>query len=280
MFAPFSKSGIGLHTGRPSSITVEMGAPGTGIVFIMNDGRIPATPVSIDDNGCLATTLRSCGNALHTVEHLMAALAAYGETDVRVTVDGDEIPILDGSALGWAEALKDRGAAPPPRFVHISRPIEVTDGDSRAQLTPLPPDGSPLIRVTVDFSESCRIGCQEAAFYPLKDNFLNDVAGARTFAFASDVPSILASNRGLGGALDNALIIGPAGPLNPEGWRFPNELARHKLLDALGDLFLLGGIPWADIVLRKPGHRLVHALARRALPFCRAADDVPAGGTP
>jgi UDP-3-O-[3-hydroxymyristoyl] N-acetylglucosamine deacetylase len=271
MFAPFIKEGFGLHTGEASRIVVEMGLPDSGVVFLSDEEIIPAQPKYLSRAHKRATALVGEHQAVSTVEHLLAALCAFGEKDVRISVEGPEIPILDGSALPFALALEEMGADPNPRFVRISEPVIATYQDSKAQITPVGPEGEPFIHVAIDF-ERPELKPEEFTYYPLRDSFLSCVAPARTFAFEADVEDILQAGLGKGGSLDCALIIGQNGPLNPEGMRFENEPARHKLLDALGDLFLLGGLPFAEIHLEKPGHQLLHELTRRAMPRCCAFD--------
>lgn len=263
MFSPFTKSGPGLHTGRHSEVLVEMGLPGSGTLFIVDDFEIPAAPAFISQSHNRATALTRENKSVSTTEHLMAALAAFGETDARIFVEGDEIPILDGSAMPWVEALLDSGAEPGPRFVGISREICVDLGDSKARLVPLGPDRRPVIKVSIDFSNAF-VGRQAIWYHPKEDDFVEEVAPARTFALESEVAAILDSGLARGGSLDCAVIIGPSGPLNPGGLRFPDEPVRHKLLDAIGDLALIGGLPWATVELERPGHRLLHELASKA----------------
>jgi UDP-3-O-[3-hydroxymyristoyl] N-acetylglucosamine deacetylase len=271
MFAPFIKEGTGLHTGRASRVVVEMGLPDSGVVFLSDEEVIPASPEFVSASHQRATALEGKHHTVSTVEHLLAALLAFGETDVRVSVEGPEIPILDGSALPFAQALKEMGADPHPCFVAISEQVVTSYENSTAQILPIGPEGEPFIHLIVDF-ERPELKPQEFTYYPLRDSFLSCVAPARTFAFEADVKKILQAGLGKGGSLDCALIIGHNGPLNPEGMRFENEPARHKLLDAMGDLFLLGGLPFAEIHLEKPGHQLLHELTRQAKPHCSPFD--------
>ncbi len=267
MFAPFLKEGIGLHTGEHVRTVVEMGMPGTGVVFFASDQAIPACPDSVSTSQELATTLVHSGKRVTTVEHLLAALAAFGETDVRITIEGEEVPILDGSALPWVRALEEAGAEPGPRFVHLEKNIEVRAGESSARMRPIGPESEPSLHVAIDFSTS-ELGAQEFSFHPLREDFAAEIAPARTFALESDIGAIQGRGFARGGSLDCALVLGKSGPLNPEGQRFDDEPVRHKLLDAVGDLFLLGGLPWAEVTLVKPGHRLLHELAGQAAPHC------------
>ncbi len=266
MFAPFLKEGIGLHTGAPVRALVEMGLPGTGVVFIADDMVIPARPEFVSPTGELATVLTRDGVSISTVEHLLATLAACGETDVRVAVEGGELPILDGSALPWIQALEDSGAELDPRFIEISERIELGAGESSASITPLNIDREPSIHLVIDYNR-IDFAPQEITYCPCRDNFTREIAPARTFAFESDVETILSAGLARGGTLDCALVLGANGPVNPDGQRFENEPARHKLLDAVGDLFLLGGLPWAKVELVRPGHKLIQELALLAAPL-------------
>jgi UDP-3-O-[3-hydroxymyristoyl] N-acetylglucosamine deacetylase len=262
MFAPFALEGIGLHTGLRCRAHIEAGEPGSGVVLLAGDERIKATI----DNVCKSSARNTRIGRIQTVEHLFAALAMFGEVDVRIVVDGPEIPILDGSSAPWANALSKMGGRIGPRFFDMERDVSVELDGSLASIRSIGPNLEPCIRVRIDF-ERDELGAQEIAFFPLNGDFVEKVAPARTFAFESDVDCILGSGLARGGNLDNALVIGRNGPLNLEGLRFADEPVRHKLLDAIGDLFLLGGLPFADVSLVKPGHRVLHELARKAAPF-------------
>ncbi len=271
MFAPFIKEGIGLHTGRQSRLVVEMGLPGSGVVFVSDEEIIPARPKFLSPSHQRATVLAGKQHTVSTVEHLLAALWAFGENNARILIEGPEIPILDGSALPFATALEEMGADPGPCFVGISDKVTVSIDHAQGQIVSIGPEEEPFIHLTIDFNRP-ELEPQELTYYPLRDNFLTDVAPARTFTFETEVEPILQAGLGKGGSLDCALIIGENGPLNPEGMRFKDEPVRHKLLDALGDLFLLGGIPFAQIHLEKPGHHLLHELTRQAKPYCSPLD--------
>jgi UDP-3-O-[3-hydroxymyristoyl] N-acetylglucosamine deacetylase len=264
MIEPFSRRGAGVHTGASCAVRVEPAPPGTGVVFETARGALRAVAGSIDPASRRATDLRDGSVRVRTVEHLLAALVWFGELDVTIAIDGPEIPIVDGSAAPWAASLLAAGATPGPRFVAIAEPVQVSVGESTASLTPLPPDRDPLLAVELKYEEPVAIGSPRVAFRPTADDFVSDFAPARTFALASEVDQIRAAGLGLGGSLDNAVIIGENGPLNPCGCRFPDEPGRHKLVDAIGDLSLLGGIPWAAFEAVRPGHRLLHELVRRA----------------
>jgi UDP-3-O-[3-hydroxymyristoyl] N-acetylglucosamine deacetylase len=276
MFAPFVKTGMGVHSGRESTILVEAGLLESGVCFLVGDKVIPARPGFIDGAQARATALKRDNARVCTVEHLLAALTAFGETDVRIAVEGEEVPILDGSALPFAEALMEMGAELGPRFVELAEEVVVEQGDSRACLTPVGPSGEPFIKVDVDFGRS-ELAAAEVIYYPRRDDFFKQLAPARTFAFESDLNEIFGAGLARGGSLDCALVLGEHGPVNPEGMRFEDEPARHKLLDAIGDLSLLGGLPRAEVRLVRPGHRLLHALVRKATPFCSRTENGKTG---
>jgi len=264
MFSEVTLSGVGVHTGSPCRVAISPAPPGTGVAFETESGTVLASPHTLAADSRRATDLVDGEARARTVEHLMAALSWLGETDVRVRLHGPEIPALDGSSAPWLEALIEAGAAPGPRWVIPSSVASVElDGGERASMSPLDDGEEPSIRVRLDFGPG-PIGRQECRFGLDSGDFSEEVAPARSFASEREVDGLRRAGLGLGGSLDNALVLGEDGPLNPGGYRLPEEPARHKILDAMGDLFLLGGLPRARIDLFKPGHRLVHALVRRA----------------
>ncbi len=262
MFAPILLEGTGLHTGAHCVALVEAGLPGTGGVLIIDDSSFPITIEAVDPTAVRNTTV----HGVKTVEHLLAALVICGELDVRITVQGPELPILDGSAEPWLSALLEMGAAPTPRFVTCQDPVEISVGPSLAIIAPLTPAGKPTIELSIDFHRP-ELGHQRIVFAPLDDDFAGTIAPARTFALVDDALELRQDGWAKGGSLDNALVIGPDGPINEQGYRLTDEPVRHKLIDALGDLFFLGGLPWATVKLVKPSHRLMHELVRRARPL-------------
>jgi UDP-3-O-[3-hydroxymyristoyl] N-acetylglucosamine deacetylase len=264
MFEPFSRGGVGIHTGVECEVRVSPAERGQGIVFETPAGPVTARVETIDRASTRATDLRCRDGArVRTVEHLLAALAWCGVTDAKIAVDGVEIPILDGSAGPWIASLLAAGATAGPRFVGLTEPIEVELDSALARLTPLEPDGQPVYRVELRF-DGAPIGPPAVEFRPMTDDFAARVAPARTFALERDIEAIRDAGLGRGGCFENALIIGDGGVLNPCGARFPDEPARHKLLDAIGDLSLLGGLPWARLEAVEPGHRVMHELVRAA----------------
>ena len=282
-------TGVGLHTGRKIAMTLRPAQPDTGVVFRRID---LAEPVDIPARADLVgeTRLSSClvlGEVkIYTVEHLMSALSGLGVDNVYVDLDGPEVPIMDGSAAPFAFLLQAAGIeeqAAPKRFIRIRKKIEVSEGDKWARLEPW--DGlkfsfsivfdHPVIErsgqsVTVDFAET---------------SYLKEIARARTFGFMQDVESLRDSGLALGGGLENAVVLDEYRVLNAEGLRFADEFIRHKVLDAIGDLYLLGKPLLGAFSAHKSGHainnRLLRALlaqpdAWEAVSFERA-EEAPAG---
>jgi UDP-3-O-[3-hydroxymyristoyl] N-acetylglucosamine deacetylase len=264
MPSPFFAEGVGLHTGEPARVAVEPGLPGTGLIFEAGGGTIPASCETIARDAERGTDLVAGPARVCTVEHLLAALWWFGVADARIRIDGPEIPALDGGAAGWCALLAEAGAVPGPRLFALARPLEVRgEGGARALLVPVDTRDLVSVRVELRFDDPA-IGAQDFSFSAETDDFVTAVAPARTFALIAEVEWLRARGLARGGGLHNALVLGPDGPLNPGGARFANEPARHKLLDALGDLSLLGGLPRARIDLVRPGHRLLHAVVRAA----------------
>jgi UDP-3-O-[3-hydroxymyristoyl] N-acetylglucosamine deacetylase len=259
----FSRDGIGVHTGERGSVRVCPGAERSGIVFATARGEVALRPESIAEDSRRATDLARGSARVRTVEHLSAALAWFGTKDVRIEIDGPEIPILDGSAAPWVEALAAAGAVSCPAFVRFRETVRASIDASLGEIVPLAPGESPAYTVELDFG-TAPIGPTRATFRPLEEDFAAAIAPARTFALVEEVEALRAQNLARGGSLDNALVIGGDGPLSPGGMRFPDEPARHKLLDAIGDLAILGGLPWARVTLVRPSHALNHALVARA----------------
>src|SRR3990172_9361773 len=259
-------TGIGLHTGRKVAMTRRPAQPDTGIVFRRVDLAVPA---DIPARAHLVGETRLCSCLVkddvkvYTVEHLMSALSGLGVDNAYVDLDGPEVPIMDGSAAPFALLLQQAGIEPqnaPKRFLRVLRSIEVRDGDKTARLDPyegfkltfsiaydhpvIEKSGSAL---TVDFAET---------------SYLKEVARARTYGFMQDVEQLRESGLALGGGLDNAVVLDEYRVLNAEGLRFADEFIRHKLLDAVGDLYLLGKPLLAAFCAHKSGHALNNRLLR------------------
>lgn len=285
----FELSGIGLHTGITTKVKVTPALPTEGRYFIRvdlpNKPKIPATIKSVSQT-TLSTELAIGEAKVRTVEHLLAALSASGINDAAIEIDGVEVPLLDGSAKLWVEAiqkagmvksrprpvnaglvLKDtaadmRSVANEPQLsaFNILSPIIIQEQDSFVAALP-----APETRFTygIDFSYKA-IANQWHSWTPNTEDFATEVAPARTFGFAEQVAQLQQAGLIKGGNLDNALVCSDQGWLNPP-LRFTNEPARHKLLDLVGDLSLLGSFPQAHFIAYKASHKLHIALARKII---------------
>ena len=267
--SPVTLAGTGLHSGRPVRLSLHPAAAGYGIRFLRSDlgVEVPAR-LEFLDGVEYATTLRREGASIGTVEHLLSALYAVGVDDVRVVVDGPEVPILDGSSAPFVLLIHEAGLrtlAEPRTAITVLRPIEVHVGDKWARL--LPAAGfsisyaiafdHPLLRhqsIDVDVSV---------------ESFVEQIAPARTFGFLREVEALQRQGLARGGSLDNAVVIGDTAVLNGT-LRFEDEFVRHKVLDAIGDLSLLGHPLVARLEAHKAGHAVHVALARAlmARPEC------------
>jgi UDP-3-O-[3-hydroxymyristoyl] N-acetylglucosamine deacetylase len=284
-----SASGVGLHTGQKVRMTLRPAPADTGIVFRRIDLEppldIPARAELVGE-ARLASTLVKDGVKIYTVEHLMSALSGLGIDNAFVDLDASELPIMDGSASPFALLLQQAGIeeqGAPKRFLRVKKPVEVKDGDKWARLEPYagfrvsfsidfrhPVIDRSTQSVTIDFAET---------------SYLKEIARARTFGFMHEVEDLKDSGLALGGGLDNAVVLDEQSVLNSEGLRFADEFIRHKLLDAIGDLYLLGRPLLGAFTAHKSGHALNNRLLRAALSEPGAletvvferAEEAPAG---
>ena len=266
----FSVSGVGLHSGMETTVTVLPAHPGEGRYFVRVDlPEKPVIPAKVDMvvQTTLSTELGQGENKIRTVEHLLASLVAAGVDDARIEIDGGELPLLDGSAKIWTEAIVKVSISPPAPCSRIPclknsppllKPIWVYEGDSFVAALP-----APETRFTygIDFDVN-PIGKQWHSWTPSQENFNSEIAPARTFAIASQIEQLRQAGLIKGGSLENALVCDHSGWLNPP-LRFANEPARHKLLDLVGDLSLLGTIPQAHFLAYKASHKLHVQLAKQ-----------------
>lgn len=253
-----TRQGIGLHSGQKTTVRLLPALSEQGRYFVRVDlpgaPEIAATLSQVGET-TLSTELRAGEATIRTVEHLLAALATAGITALRIEVDGPEIPLLDGSAQDWVEAIASVGKqpleGPAPQPLMIQKPITVQQGDAFVTAIPAP---HLQLSYGVDYPYA-PIGQQWHSWQPGRDDFATTIAPARTFGFADQIEQL--RNLGLikGGSLDNALVCDPERWLNPP-LRFANEPVRHKLLDLVGDLSLLGTFPCAHIVAYKASHHL------------------------
>ncbi len=250
--------GIGIHAGRPAQVVIKPAPANTGILFVRTD--LPGSPViparsSRVVESSLATTLGSDQAYVSTVEHLLAALAGLQIDNARIEVTGPEVPILDGSAGPFVALLHKAGIKTlrwPRAFFLLQRPVEVVDGDKYLRVEPAP---TAKFTYSIDFPHPS-IGCQKLTFVPGTKAFQRQIAPARTFGFLQEVQRLQANGLALGGSLDNAIVLDAAGVLNPEGLRFPDEFVRHKMLDLIGDLALLGWPLIGQVRVHKGSHAL------------------------
>ena len=251
-------SGIGLHSGEPVAMRLAPAGADTGVLFRATDGTlIPANADHVVDTNS-ATTIGAFGVRVRTIEHLMAAAAALGIDNMVVDIDGPEVPAADGSAKPFIDLLRSAGCVGLPaarRPLVISEPIRV--GTESRWLEVLPAD-SLRISYTLDNNHPI-IGLQVGTYGITEQVFDQELAAARTYGFLRDVPAMRQNGLARGGSLENAVVVGKRSVLN-DSLRFPDEFVRHKILDLVGDLFLLGRPLRAHVVGRNAGHALNHQL--------------------
>jgi UDP-3-O-[3-hydroxymyristoyl] N-acetylglucosamine deacetylase len=253
--SPVEFSGRGLHTGELGRVRVEPGRTGAGVVVDTGDGDAPLWTLTPDGSRRATALLDAHGRlVVRGVEHLLAALAGLSMWDVRLSFEGGEVPALDGSALPFARDLASRGVegAPPPR-VGVSERIELRSGRSTLCLSPA---DELVLDVGIDFDDP-HVGRQRRVFRPA-DSFLDELAPARTFGFTRELASLRGRSLARGGSLECAQVFGPEGPLTEA--RFTDEPVRHKTLDLLGDLALLGRPLRGRLRAERPSHALSHRL--------------------
>jgi UDP-3-O-[3-hydroxymyristoyl] N-acetylglucosamine deacetylase len=268
--APISCVGTGLHSGRRSALTLRPALPGHGIVFRRTDlgCSIPARfDHVVDTRLCTVLGLPGRQDArVATVEHLMAALAGAGITDLRAEIDGPELPILDGSADGFTFLIDCAGIAEQPadvQFIEVLRPIRVSMGDAFAELRPANQGAGLGLEAAVSIAfDAAAIGRQALSLRLTPTSFRAEIARARTFTLMSEVAALRAKGLALGGSLENAVVVEGAKILNPAGLRMADEFVRHKMLDVVGDIALAGAPLHARLVAHRTGHALNNRLLR------------------
>jgi UDP-3-O-[3-hydroxymyristoyl] N-acetylglucosamine deacetylase len=267
-------AGVGVHSGRPVRIAVRPAAADAGVVFVRSDvtdrdNRIPVSARAVTRTQLNTEIANDAGVSVSTIEHLMAALAALEVDNVIVEVDGPEAPIMDGSGLPFVQLIDRAGRRAqerPRRFIEILAPVEVQDGAKRAAL-------SPCNRFEVAFEiafPSAAIGRQAVDMAVTERSFRDQLAAARTFGFLHEVEALRRMGLARGASLDNAIALDGDVILNPEPLRFRDEFVRHKALDAIGDLYVLGAPVIGRFETRYGGHALNNALVR-ALEADRSA---------
>lgn len=263
-------AGTGVHSGKPVSVTFAPSDPDTGIIFHFVDGREPGNELRALVSEVGATDLSTMignpdGAHVATVEHLMAAVLGVGLDNLVIEVEGNEVPILDGSASVFVEAIDRAGIetqAVKRRFIRVLRDVRIENGASWAEFRP---HTGTRFEVEIDF-ESPAIGRQQFAIDLNGESFRNEVARARTFGFLKDVERLWAAGYALGSSLENSVVIGHDNRvINMGGLRYPDEFVRHKTLDAMGDLALAGARFIGCFRSYRGGHRLNAAALRRLL---------------
>ena len=274
--------GVGLHSGQRVELTLRPAAIGTGIVFrrvdLPHPVDIPISALAVTDTR-LASTISSGGAKVHTVEHLMSACAGLGIDNLYVDITAEEVPILDGSASSFVFLLQSAGIelqSAPKRFIRVLRPVEVREGQGAtekwARLTPY--NGYKLgFEIDFDHPAVDSTG-QRVEFDMGSGSYSRDIARARTFGFTKDVEMMRANGLALGGGLDNAIVMDDYKVLNTDGLRYNDEFVKHKILDAMGDLYLLGKPLLAAYSAFRSGHALNNKLLRELLSHVDAYEVV------
>jgi UDP-3-O-[3-hydroxymyristoyl] N-acetylglucosamine deacetylase len=271
-------TGVGLHTGKKVYLTLRAAPVDTGIVFKRVDLKTPVEIAGISQNVReteLATSLGKGSVRISTVEHLMAAFAGLGIDNCYVDVSADEVPIMDGSAapfvfLVQSAGILEQGAA--KKFIKIKKSIEIRDGDKWARFDPF--DGF-KVSFTIDFDHP--VFKKETQFSEIDfstTSFVREVSRARTFGFVRDIEALREKNLALGGSSDNAIVIDDYRVLNEDGLRYKDEFVKHKILDAIGDLYLLGNSLIGAFSGHKSGHALNIQLVRALLENKQAWEEV------
>jgi len=267
--APVIFAGQGLHSGVDVRVAIKSAAPNAGLTFVRTDvydrdNRVPARGDAVTQTRLGTVVGNAAGVTVATIEHLMAAMAALSIDNAVIELDGPEAPVMDGSSAPFLRlfdrvGLRQQNA--PRRYIEIVESIVVIDGDRRAAFSPA--DRFEM-RFEIDF-DSDAIGRQSVELVMDEAGFRRELADARTFGFVGEVEALRKAGLALGGSMDNVVVIDGDRVLNPEGLRRPDEFVRHKALDALGDLYLLGGPVIGRFEGVKSGHEMNNALVRAVL---------------
>ena len=265
--------GVGLHSGQKVELTLRPAPPDTGIVFRRTDlpqpVTIPVSATAVTDTR-LASTISHLGAKVLTVEHLMSACAGLGLDNLFVDITAEEVPILDGSAASFVFLLQSAGIAlqnAPKHFMRVLEVVEVSEGEGAARKwARLSPHNGYKLSFEIDFDHPAVDSTgQRVVFDTDGGSYVRDIARARTFGFTKDVEAMRANGLALGGGLDNAIVMDDYKILNSEGLRYDDEFVKHKILDATGDLFLLGRPLLAAYSAFRSGHALNNRLLRELL---------------
>ncbi len=265
--------GVGLHSGQRVELTLRPAAPDSGIVFrrvdLADAPEIRVSPQAVTETR-LASTLSAGGAKVHTVEHLMSACAGLGVDNMYVDITAEEVPILDGSAASFVFLLQNAGIVmqnAARRFVRIKSAVEVRDGTgTQTKWARLLPYNGYKLGFEIDFNHPAVDSTGQRVEFDLgAGNYAKDIARARTFGFTKDVEMMRANGLAMGGGMDNAIVMDDYKVLNAGGLRYDDEFVKHKILDAMGDLYLLGHPLLAHYEARRSGHALNNVLLRALL---------------
>ena len=265
--------GVGLHSGQRVEITLRPAAPDTGIVFRRVDLPEPvdiAVSATAVTDTRLASTLSHGDAKVNTVEHLMSACAGLGVDNLYVDITAEEIPILDGSAASFVFLLQSAGIVlqnAPRRFIRLTQPVEVREGSGPTEKwARLEPYHGYKLRFEIDFKHPAVDSTGQSVEFDLSTgSYARDIARARTFGFTKDVEMMRANGLALGGGLDNAIVMDDYKVLNADGLRYDDEFVKHKILDAMGDLYIVGKPLLASYTAFRSGHALNNKLLRELL---------------
>ena len=279
-------AGVGVHSGARARLTLLPAPVNSGIRFVRTDapagtGEILAHAEYVSDTQLGTTLSNDHGTSVAVVEHLLAAIAGLGIDNLRIEIDGPEVPIMDGSSSVFYELLMEAGQkaqSAARRRIRVLETIEIREGPKRAVLSPTNGDVLTL-RARIEYDDQ-HIGVQQMAMRLAPGMFARDLAFARTYGFARDVEMLQSMGLARGGSLENAVVIGEDGVMNPEGLRSEDEFVRPKMLDAVGDLMLAGAPIAGDYDAVQPGHALNNKLVRKLLAtpsaWCWEEAGVPA----
>jgi len=265
--------GVGLHSGQRLELTLRPAQPDTGIVFRRVDlpqpVDIPITATAVTDTR-LASTISNGGVKVFTVEHLMSACAGLGIDNLYIDITAEEVPILDGSASSFVFLLQSAGIVEqnaPKRFIRVLKPVEVREGEgAQAKWARLEPHHGYKLAFEIDFHHPAVDSTGQRVVFDMDtDTYSRDIARARTFGFTRDVEMMRANGLALGGGLDNAIVMDDYKVLNSDGLRYDDEFVKHKILDAMGDLFLIGKPLLASYTAFRSGHAMNNKLLRELL---------------
>ncbi len=262
---PIEIVGIGLHKGVPVTMRLEPLESDMGIIFYRSDEAI-SIPLKIENvvDTKMATVIGKDGIVVSTIEHLLSAVYAYGIDNLRVVLDNDEVPILDGSSSGYCMLIEEAGIKElkaSKKVIKIKKEVEIVDGFKKVSL-------KPSSRIVYDFSIDFKhpvIGEQDYHFDFSIEEYKENVSKARTFGFLHEVQYLRSIGLAQGGSLENAIVLDNHKILNPEGLRYDNEFVRHKILDAIGDMALLGYTIIGEYDAHAGSHHLNHLLTKKLL---------------